>query len=185
MLYVQYQKAQKLQTLIDGLEPNLIVDLDAFRRNFFDIYTCGTTGLNNWGLLLNRSRTVIVPNYSGTFGFGDTLGLPPEPNYPRNYNHGNYYSGSTDLVTLPDNQYRTLLLFTYAYLTSNFSLMSVNKIMNVYCATFDPQITVQVTTSGVKQMNFAFSAPLQKWQYTIFNLQNVLPVPLGVSFTLS
>lgn len=184
-IYIQYDKAEKLNNLISGLKPNLIIDEPLFRRNFFDIYNCGTTGLNQWGLLLNRPRTIVVPNYTGTFGFGDTLGLPPEPDYPRNYNHGNFYSGRADLVSLPDDQYRTLLLFTYAYLTSNFSLLSANKIMNTYCATFIPPLTVQVSTTGVKRMNFAFSGTLLRWQATIFNLSGVLPVPLGVSFTLS
>lgn len=184
-IYIQYDKATNLNNLITGLKPNLIVDEDLFRRNFINIYTCGTTGLNQWGLLLNRPRTITVPNYSGVFGFGDTLGLPTPPAYPQNYDNGNFYSGSTDLVALPDDQYRTLLLFTYAYLTSNFSLLSANRIMNIYCATFDPPLTVQVSTTGVKEMNFAFSGALQPWQSTIFNLPGVLPVPLGVSFTLS
>lgn len=184
-IYIQYDKAEKLHNLVDGLEPNLIVDEVLFRKNFFNIYTCGTTGLNEWGLLLNRSRTIFVPNYTGTFGFGDVLGLPPEPQYPRNYNHGNFYSGAGDLESLPDDQYRTLLLFTYAYLTSNFSLLSVNRIMNTYCATFDPPLTVQVSTTGVKRINFDFTGTLQPWQAAIFALKGVLPVPLGVSFTLS
>lgn len=184
-IYIQYDKADKLHSLTDGLKPNLIIDEYLFRRNFFNIFTCGTTGLNEWGLLLNRPRTIVVPNYSGTFGFGDIMGLPPEPDYPQNYDHGNFYSGAADLVALPDDQYRTLLLFTYAYLTSNFSLLSANKIMNTYCATFDPPLTVQVSTTGVKKMNFDFAGTLLAWQATIFNLPGVLPVPLGVSFTLS
>lgn len=184
-IYIQYDKAENLHSLIDGLKPNLIVDEPLFRANFFNIFTCGTTGLNQWGLLLNRPRTIVVANYSGTFGFGDILGLPAPPDYPQNYDNGNFYSGSADLVALPDDQYRTLLLFTYAYLTSNFSLLSVNKIMNIYCNTFVPPLAVQVSTTGVKQMNFAFSGPLETWQAAIFNLPGVLPVPLGVSFTLS
>ncbi len=184
-IYIQYDKAEKLNNLISGLEPNLIIDEPLFRQNFFNIYTCGTTGLNQWGLLLNRPRTIVVPDYDGTFGFGDTLGLPTPPTYPQNYNNGNFYSGSANLVALPDDQYRTLLLFTYAYLTSNFSLLSANKIMNTYCSTFIPPLSVQVSTTGVKQMNFHFSGPLLAWQATIFNLPGVLPVPLGVSFTLS
>mgnify|MGYP001609857892 CR=1 FL=1 len=184
-IYIQYDKAENLNNLISELKPNLIIDAELFRENFFNIYTCGTTGLNQWGLLLNRSRTIFVRDYSKTFGFGDSMGLPPEPDYPRNYSHGNFYSGAGDLVALTDEQYRTLLLFTYAYLTSNFSLLSVNRIMNIYCATFDSPVTVQVSTVGVKQINFAFSGILQPWQAAIFALKNVLPVPLGVSFTLS
>jgi hypothetical protein len=184
-IYIQYGKAEKLESLISGLEPNLIIDEFLFRKNFFNIFTCGTTGLNQWGLLLNRTRTILVPNYTGTFGFGDILGLPPEPEYPRNYDHGNFYSGANDLVALPDDQYRTLLLFTYAYLTSNFSLLSANKIMNTYCSTFDPPLTVQISTIGVKRINFDFNGFLLPWQAAIFALPGVLPVPLGVSFTLS
>lgn len=183
-IYVQYQKATKLQNLLAGLRPNLIINEDDFRQNFFNIYTCGDTGLNNWGRILQRSRTIAVPDKKNVFGFGDITGLPPDGAYPQNYDNGNFYSGAVKYANLNDDQYRTLLLFTYANLTSNFSLLSINKIMNAYCATFDPPLTVQVSTTGVKQITFTFSDNLQLWQAAIFNLQGVLPVPIGVSYTL-
>ena len=57
--------------------------------------------------------------------------------------------------------------------------------MNTYCSTFTPPNFVQVATTGVKQIVFQFSQPLEEWQSAIFNLDGVLPVPLGVSYSLT
>jgi hypothetical protein len=184
-LYVQYQKAVRLQQLVTDLEPNLVVDAQAFYDNFFNILTCGSDGLDNWGLLLDRSRTIPVPALDNVFGFGDVLGLPVAPTYPQNYDHGSFYSGSSIYTALTDPQYRTLLQFTYAYLTSNFSLMSANLIMNAYCATFENPVTVQVSTTGPKQMEFLITGTLEPWQSAIFALPGVLPIPMGVQATLT
>ena len=181
-IYVQFATADNLNTLFENLYPLLTIDPLEFHRDYFDIDTCKTDGLDNWGRILDFSRQIIVPDYSKVFGFG-TVDNPPVPiktGYPQNFGHGSFYGGQTKPVILDNDQYRAVLKFRYASLTTNMTLFSINKIMNSYFNSRNPAHKVRVTESGRMQLLYEFNFKLADYERAMFNNRNILPSPGAV-----
>lgn len=181
-IYVQFATADNINTLFDNLYPLLTIDPLEFHRDYFDIDTCKTDGLDNWGRILDFSRQIIVPDYSKVFGFG-TVDNPPSPiktGYPQNFGHGSFYGGQTKPVILDNEQYRAVLKFRYASLTTNMTLFSINHIMNAYFNTRDPTHKVRVTEPGKMQLLYEFNFKLADYERAMFNNRNILPSPGAV-----
>jgi hypothetical protein len=60
----QYSASKKIMALAaqyqDQIDPH--IDIDLFYEKIFNIYTAEGVGLDNWGLILNMSRTIKDPN---------------------------------------------------------------------------------------------------------------------------
>lgn len=184
--FVQFATAANVNKLFDELTPLLTIDPLEFWRDYFDIDTCKTEGLNNWGRILNFSRVISINVASeGVFGFGKEGDYPiDEDEYPQNFNNGFFYNpayeGTPIQYTLSDYEFRVALKFRYAALTTNLSMQSINRIMNNLLTQLDATYRCVVTQTAVMQLTYKFNLQLTPWQKTLFNNRNILPVPAGV-----
>lgn len=187
--YVQFANATKLNQLLDNLYPLLTIDPATFLLTYFDIRTCGTNGLDNWGRILNFPRVIQVNDATdGVFGFGkpNYYPLPTPTAYPQNFNNGRFYNpdyegDTTNPYILNDFQYRIVLLFRYRTITSNMSMYSINHILNQLVISLDSDYKVLAVQTGTMEITYKFNFPLQAWQRAIFKNRNLLPVPAGVN----
>lgn len=186
MLYLQYQKAIKLKSLIEQLTPILSIDEDAFYNDFFNILTCKSDGLDNWGVILGQSRGIVVPDVSQVFGFykTDDAWSPP----PKNFNRGLFYKKVlSPIQNLTDDAYRHLLLLIYGNQTINYSIGSCARLLNYYYQSIDANKKVKVEENVVEIMSikYLFNFILKPYEHAIFNITTgALPRPAGVSITL-
>jgi len=195
-LYIQFSNAKNLQKLEEELLPYLTINEEEFRQTYFDIETCDKNGLDNWGIILNISRTVLIGNASdGVFGFGQQSMYPVPPDgYPQNFNNGFFYNLKYEKEAgipyeLNDFQYRTMLQFRYRTITCNMSLFSINKIMNQLVGTLSKAYGFEnhrcrVKMTGYMKLSYEFNFALLPWMRAIFINRNVLPVPAGVFATI-
>lgn len=63
MIYAQYSNATNLINLLNGIEPLININIEDFHRVYFDIDTCNTEGLDNWGRIIGQNRNLTVPDY--------------------------------------------------------------------------------------------------------------------------
>ena len=187
--YVQFATATNLNKLFDELRPLLTIDPLEFWRDYFDIDTCLTDGLDNWGRILDFDRIIQISTAdNGVFGFGEgNYPIPPD-GYPQNFNNGNFFDPNEAEAfvsyRLTDYEYRIVLKFRYASLTSNLSMKAINKIMNDLIRGINEQYKCAVIQSDVMQLTYKFNFTLQPWQKSIFTNRNALPVPAGVTAIL-
>ncbi len=202
-IYVQYTNAINLKSLlyggtkskINGLPyPGLLKYLTINELDFLTGYfslsnTTTTQGLNNWGRILQISRTIRVPNIIDNSILGFDTGTPPDPidtGYPQNFNNGNFYGGETTLYRLNDPQFLFLLQMRYATLNTNSSLASANLILNTYFKALDPAQEVTVTDDGPMNMLISLLLPAPAYQVYILNYRSdVLPIPAGVKYSVN
>lgn len=185
--YVQFATATNLNKLLDELRPLLTIDPLEYWQDYFDIDTCKSDGLDNWGKILDFSRVISIQTATdGVFGFGVQSDYPvAEDGYPQNFNNGFFYNPAYEdtpiQYTMENYEYRTALKFRYAALTSNLSMKSINKIMNDLLTGLNPDYKCVVTQTASMQLTYAFNFVLAPWQKSIFNNRNILPVPAGVT----
>ena len=187
MIYIQYQKAEKLKQLIEQLKPILTIDANSFYNDFFNILTCTTIGLDNWGVILNQFRGVPISSNIGTFGFyKDSSAWLPKP---KNFNRGGFYKKRLPgIVELNDVAYRHVLLFTYASQTINNSVGSANQILNYYYQSIDPlkKVWVKENTNIIMSIDYFFNFTLHDYERNIYTIAyGLLPRPAGVGFTIT
>lgn len=185
-IYLQYQNSTKMIEYLQALANNIRVSAVEFYQNFFNINTCGSDGLNNWGLILNQSRTVYIPAPEDLllhkFGFSQGSDPSPQGSYPQNFYNSNFFSqlGATP-YELSDNQYRQLLLFIYLNSVTNATLQTINANINYY---YNPDGTngqqIAVTNTAPMQITYNFNFTPQAYEIILFNNQGVLPTPICV-----
>lgn len=184
-LYNQYSNApnwQILQLLCDYLD----IGIADFYRYFFNIDTCSTQGLDNWGLILNQSRIVQSYDYTSVFGF-DLNPLSPTI-YPQNFEHGSFFSSSNNLITisLDDYSYRNLLKLTYQKQTCNNSVEACVRVVNTYIQNQYPSQGYKCDIiEGVNHFTYAFNYALSSWEQGLFVLNDALPRPAGISYNVT
>lgn len=187
-VYIQYSNASNLQNLIAGLEPYLSISIEDFFTHYFNLATADTQGLNNWGRILELSRTIPVGQYDYIFGFDTGDVITNTIDYPQNFNHGTFYNGQTDSYELHNSAYRIFLKFRYNYLTCNMSMRAANDIVNTYIQEEypdNPSYQCIVTTSDIRTIDFNFNFTLQPFEITIFAQPGILPVPVGIAYTVT
>ena len=186
MIYVQYEKATRLQALVTQLSPILTIDEDDFYNDFFHLETCDANGLDNWGVILGQSRSIAIEDTTDVTSFyTDTEAWTPKP---KNFNRGVFYKKKESPVqNLTDAAYRQLLLFIYSGQTSNNSIGSMTKILNYYYQSLDVSKKVIVVENVVESMSiqYQFNFELQPYEISIFNISvGALPRPAAVSVTI-
>lgn len=183
-LYIQYDQYKSIKSVVNGFTMLYEFNLDAWYRDYFNIDTADKEGLNNWGRILNRSRTVEIPIRSSIFFgmVGSTSG-----NYkPKNFNRGTFYKKRGSVYQdLPDEPYRQMLKLKWVTQHINPSIYNISQMMNNYYQQL-PNNTQQVTiTEGNMSVIYHFSQPLKPFEPTIFYLDGILPRPMGCSITIA
>lgn len=182
-VYTQYTNAINFLNLLAGLEPLLIIRPLDFYYNYFNIDTCTGDGLDNWGRILDISRTVNTPDLTNVIGFNN--GSPLEDNqYPCNFNMGNFYGNQVTANVLNDEDFRSLLKLRYAYITTNATLDSANTIMNIFVSSIGFGNKCQVREVGPMQIEFNFNLTLTFAQRAILYQPGLLPVPASVAHVI-
>lgn len=184
MIYVQFQNSPNIVAYVRTLKGNIKVSISDFLDDYFSIDTCDGDGLDNWGRILNRNRTVLIPDtvLANTFGF-DTGDPPPTVGaYPQNFGFGNYAPGEANIaVQLDDIAYRALLKFIYLTYVTNSTLQTINANLNYY---FNPNNDngkqVVVSNSASMQITYTFNFQPQEFETILFDQPGVLPTPVGV-----
>lgn len=185
-LYVEYQNGTKWNDLLRKLTDYLTLPIDQFYTDFFDLRTCTTQGLDNWGRILNQSRNIYFYNYNENI-FGFDTGIPADPldtGYPQNFGHGNFFSFDANGLTLTDDQYRILLQFKYFSYTLDCSIGACVNAVNYYVRNYHPGETCQLI-DGNMHFTYHFSYTLEPWEITMFRDNKVLPSPAGITYTLT
>lgn len=214
MLYTQYTNAINLQGILyggnkskitnlpyRGMTQYLTIDPNDFLETYFSLSdTTSTEGLNNWGRILNVTRTVQIPNVTTNSIFGFDTGVPPSPidtGYPQNFGEitgtdpetwtgGNFYGGDTTLYRFTDEEYLFLLQLRYAVLNTNCSLAAANAILNTYFKTTDPTQQVTVTDNGPMKMLISVLNPVPVYQLYILSYRpDVLPIPAAIEYSVN
>lgn len=188
-IFVQFETAKNLNKLFDELYPLLTIAPQDFLKDYFDIDTCGTDGLNNWGKILNLSRVVSISVATdGVFGFDEDNYPIDENEYPQNFDNGFFYNPAYEnnpvQYSLSDYEFRAALKFRYAALTTNLSMQSINRIMNNLLIQLNSTYKCVVIQTAVMQLTYKFNFDLLSWQKALFSNRAILPVPAGVTAIL-
>lgn len=187
--YIQFSTAPKINQLMDNLLPLLTIDVLEFQNTYFDINTCNSSGLDNWGRILDFARVIQISIATdGVFGFDEDNYPIPETGYPQNFDNGFFYNPDYADETIPysmnDYEYRAALKFRYLALTTNLSVQSINRIMNFLLQEFNSDYKCIVTQTAIMQLTYKFNFSLTLWQLSLFRNRNILPVPAGVTTIL-
>jgi len=187
-LYSQYVNAPKFQKLIDELSAVLTIPISQFYNDFFNLYTCTTQGLDNWGIILNTTRDSFTYDYAESFGFDTGEPNPTTTEYPQNFGHGSFFSTSNRIVKikLNDTQYRIVLLLQYAKYTSDMSMASCTAIVNNYIQfTYeDPTYKCTVKDNHLA-VNYHFNYSLSAQEVALFKINKLLPKPAGIEYSVT
>lgn len=185
-MYIQYQNALRFVSLLSQLEAYLSIPIREFYNHFYNLATCDTQGLDNWGKILNRTRIAVIPDYSQCIGFDN--GTPPVPldtGYPQNFNNGNFYGGQTIAGTLNDEQYRALLQLTYQKYSVDCSVAACTNVINNYIQTRYNDAAYQCEIiEGNMEFVYMFNFIPQDWEIALFKYSQVLPKPAGIAYTI-
>jgi hypothetical protein len=185
-MYIQYDKSTNLKALIEGLNPILSINEEEFYKNWFNILTAKSEGLDNWGRILNFGRGIKTdPTDLKVFGFynGTSSFLTP----PSNFNNGNWYKQTVPIIqNLTDDAYRQVLQLVYLSQISNGSVSNINKILNYYYQSKDisKKIKVKENLTEIMTLKIEFNFKLEPVEINIFSINGVLPIPTGVSYTI-
>lgn len=174
---MQYEKATRLNALINGLELACSIDMSAIYQDYINIETAKGIGLDNYGLLLNQSRDIYYEELLvDVFGF-DTNSSPTyigEP--PETLDNGTFvYDTELSIISLTDDQYRKLLLIVYISSISSCSLGNINRILQAY---FTNGI-IYCNKTATMELTVFVDVELEAWEYQIIKSENILPRPLG------
>ena len=181
----QYSDSPSLCSIISSF--NAAVDPQYMLQQFYDqiwnLDTCIGVGLDSWGRKVGIGRTLSV-NTGEFFGFtGVISGV--QGTSGDSFNVGIFYSGSniTTNFTLVDHSYRQLIFAKAAANITNGSIPAQNYIlMNIL---FPNRGNAYVTNVQNMQMVYTFTFPLYLYEVAIIATSGVMPVPAGVSATLT
>lgn len=188
--YLQYQNAPKLNKLLNELEQVLIIPVDLFYMNFYNIQTCDTQGLNNWGKILNITRNFIYYDYQQVFGFDTGVPNPTTTDYPQNFGHGSFFSETTRTKkgVMSDEQYRIVILLTYQRYSVDCSVKACTAVSNFYVqkiyhnTAYDCEILEDFTAP---KFTYNFNFTLSAFDLTVCKLNQMLPKPAGIRYDVT
>lgn len=152
------------------------IDLKETIDDFFDLVwnlqTCDTFGLDNWGKLVDVSRIIEVSDLK-FFGFeeGGTISYT-------GFNQGPFYSGQklTNGFRLANDAYRQLIIAKAAANIWDGGIPALNTILRILF----PGRSAYVTDDGDMRMTYVFNWILSPVEASVAIRSNILPRPCGV-----
>ena len=197
-MYNQYQQTTKFNDLISRLNGILLVNPKDIYDNFFNLYTAMEGGLDNWGIILNQSRTIktrnLLKNRFGVFKSsyypnnfdGRQLTLPAGITYPQNFGKQTiqFNTVGTNTATLT-NTYQTVYQAIYNALNATtttpvylnpvgnsdiIQFIQINTTAFQKTGTVDNTGTITINTTGTPQLNTRY-----------YVLGGATPVPIDLN----
>lgn len=161
-IITQYGTALTISQLIKNMNEYIDprADFDTFYSYVWNVSTAVGFGLDIWGEIVNVSRTLNVP-----------IGTPNPGGFPF----------TPGVVTLDDNQYRTLLLTKALANITNCTSRGLNQLLSNL---FSTRGRCYVLDLGSMQMQFTFEFWLQPFEYVIITQSGATPRPAGVLATV-
>lgn len=152
----QYGKSASITQLVRGIDHYLDprADIDLFLEQVWDIDTCGTWGLDQWGKIVGVPRYIEIP---------DTIPIPP--------------GSETRTFYIPDEDYRGYILFKAVTNISNCSAKSINALLS---NKFKDSGKSYVLDTGAMTMRYVFEFELSYWEEALFAAGVVIPRTTGV-----
>lgn len=179
-LLAQYANSPTIDQWVDffnqWIDP--AVDIDNFFNYCWNVLTAQGFGLDNWGVIVGVTRTITlsaIPNY---LGFEEALpGSQP-------WNQAPWYGGATtsQVFTLSDAAFRTLILTKALANISNFTAPSINHLLQFL---FAGRGSCYVLELSPMQIQYVFNFALQSWEASVLLQPSLMPRPAGVGVTIT
>jgi len=174
----QYEGAEKLKSLIESkqlwYDQNHTQFWEDWRQNVFSLKTANNFGMSVWAKILDVPLVFIAPPDEGkkAFGFGA---------HRRNFTHGNFKSASPSSVKLTLDQKRVVLQLRYFQLTTNGSILDINRMLK-YLFTDDSDFgSVYVQDNYDMTITYIFGFTPSSQLQLVLDEFDLLPRPCGVS----
>ncbi len=183
-IQAQYANSEILTTLIINMSKYIDPTqwFEEFWSDFMNLPTAFGEGLNVLGRIVGVGRVLQVAG-AGYFGFEEALPGPLP------FNVGVFYTGggTTSNFALADAPYRVLILAKALANISDGSMRSINALLsvlfpgrgNAYCTNGQ-----DLGPTGAMTMTLTFDFTLTNVELAIIELPGLIPVPVGVSFTV-
>ncbi len=146
---------QLIQNMNDDIDPR--ADIENFYNAVWNIDTAETWGLDIWGNIIGLGRYVEIPP-----------DLQPIP-------------GNTDTFYIPDEDYRSFLLFKAATNITNCSARSINRLLT---NKFIGRGRAYILDTGGMTMRYVFEFLLTYWEKSLFRQGIVVPKTTGVNIDI-
>lgn len=169
----QYANSPTLVQLVknfnDYIDP--AADIDAFLTNVMDVQTATGFGLDIWGRIVGVTRNIKVTQAQSNFGFSEGLNYQPFGQAP-------FYAGSSSNVySLSDDAFRTLILVKALANISDCSVASFNRLLQNL---FAGRGRCYVQDTGAMQLRYVFEFDLLPYEASIIQNSGAFPRPAGV-----
>lgn len=177
----QYANSPTISALIDSFAQamDLTAELDEFFDFCFNVQTAQGFGLDDWGTIVGVNRVLQVGGGTQYLGFdeGGTDDYTP-------FNVAPFYSGEklTQNYVLTDDGFRVLV---FAKALSNICDGSTPAINQVLRTLFAQEGKCYVVDDGGMAMTIKFEFTPSPVDLAIVQNSGVLPIPTGVSYTIS
>jgi hypothetical protein len=183
-LYVQKQNTVVMKGLFRKLTDYLTIPIDQFYSDYFNLLTCTTQKLDNWGRILNQTRNITFYNYQYILGFDVDEPAPVDNEYPQNFDHGNFFAFNGIPGLLNDNEFRVILQFAYFRQTIDCSIGACVAITNFYAKQSGSDHKCQII-EGDMSFIYNFNYTLQGFEIVLFKQNKILPTPAGITYDVN
>jgi len=152
----QYGESASITQLVRGIDNYLDprADLENFYNLVWNVDTATTWGLDVWGKIVDLSRYINIET--------------PVPTPPSSEGTSFY---------IPDEDYRSYILFKAVANISNCSAPSLNSLL---ANKFSELGVAYVADTGSMTMRFIFEFPLSYWEEALFASGTIFPKTTGV-----
>lgn len=169
----QYANSPTLCALIHNMDAYIDpqADLDTFYSFVWDVQTAQSWGLDIWGRIVNIGRLLKIPAKPPQIGFNDGPGAP--------FNQAPFNGGatSTQMYSLTDDAYRTLILSKALANISACTAPSLNQLLKNL---FAGRGRCYVVDTGGMTLRYVFEFALTPVEIAIVTSSGALPHPAGV-----
>jgi len=161
---------QLIQSMNGYIDP--ATDFAAFYDYVWNVETAQGFGLDILGRIVNIGRQLTIPANIKYFGFNEGIDYLPFDQAP-------FYNGvpESDVYTLADDAYRTLILMKALLNISNSSAPSINRLLQNM---FKGRGRCYVTDVGNMRIRFVFEFALLPYEVAILTKSTAVPRPAAV-----
>lgn len=173
----QYSNSHSIVDLLERfnyrVDPE--IDIDEYWVQVHNLDTCGTFGLDVWGIIVGAPRTIEV-DAQDYFGFHGTNWQP--------FNTARFYTGklATNVFTLSNDAYRKLIYFKAAINIMQTTMPEIDRILISYFNSTRPQESqwdLYSQETGVMKMRVVFRFRLTPIERAIFRTYGVTKMRPG------
>lgn len=174
-ILVQYANANRLLYLLRGMNNTIDprVDIDNIFREELDLDTCGTHGLDVWGIIVAAPRTVIIDD-EDYFGYQGTGFMP--------FNNDRFYTGKLrgTVYRLENEAYRRMIYFKAMANIMKTTIPNINTALKAFFADRPENEIAYVQQTDVMHMRIVFGFNLTPVERAIFRTYGYLLRSAGV-----